>query len=137
MIGRFLGGRNLIVGVLIAIILMQFQLIPPVAAAFDFSIEASPSSNTVNAGPGQRASYTVSITQTSGGEEPVTLSISGLPVSELYVFKPSSVAPTMSGPVSSTLTIDTGEFTPGSHVLTITGTGGGVTHSTTVTLTVR
>ena len=141
MIGRVLGARDLIVGVLIVIILMQFPLISPVAAAFDFSIEASPSSNTINLGKSDslslRATYTVSVTLTSGPPESVTLSVSGKPVS-LSVFKPSSVSPTMSGPVSSMLTVETtANFLPGSYPVTITGKGGGVTHSTTVTLNVK
>jgi hypothetical protein len=99
--------------------------------AFDFSISASPSTQTIL--PGQSATYTVSVTLVSGLVQPVSLSVSGLVQGVLYSFSRSSADP----PFSSTLTVTTNEYTPsGLYPLTVTGTGGGVRHSATVSLTV-
>jgi hypothetical protein len=101
---------------------------PPVD---DFSISASPPSQSVVQGTG--TSYTVATAVTSGNAQTVSLSLAGLPAAASGSFLPSSV--TAGG--SSTLSVTTGAATPtGSFTLTITGTGASATHSTTVSLTV-
>jgi hypothetical protein len=98
----------------------------------DFSISASPSSQAVTAGAG--ASYTATVSAVSGFTGTVSLSVSGLPSAATSSFNPTSVA----GSGNSTLSVSTGSTTPtGTYVLTITGTSGSLTHSTTVTLVVN
>jgi hypothetical protein len=94
----------------------------------DFSISASPASQTVTAGSG--TSYTVTVAPT-GGAGPVTLSVTGLPTGANGTFSPN---PTSS---SSTLTVTTSASTPtGTFPLTIGGVSGSASHSTSVNLVV-
>jgi uncharacterized membrane protein len=97
----------------------------------DFSLSATPSSQTVAAGTG--TSYTVFTTAINGFAGTVSLSISGVPSGATATFNPTSI----NGAGSSTLTMTTATSTPGgTYTLTITGTSSGVSHSTTVTLIV-
>jgi polygalacturonase len=98
----------------------------------DFSISATPSSQTVTVGSG--TSYTVTISPISGFTGTVNLSVSGLPIGTTASFNPTSVA----GSGNSTLSVSTSSTTPtGTYTMTITGTSGSLTHSTTVTLVVN
>jgi len=103
------------------------------AAAPDFSVSASPASQTVV--QGNPASYTATVTPSGGFTGPVSLSLSALPTGASATFNPN---PVPNGSGTSTLSITTSASTPaGSYLLTITGTSGGLTHSTTVTLVVN
>lgn len=98
----------------------------------DFSISASPSSQSVVSGSG--TSYTVTITATNGFNSSVGLTVSGLPTGATGTFNPTSVT----GSGTSTLSVSTSTSTPaGSYTLTITGTSGSLQHSTTVSLVVE
>jgi hypothetical protein len=98
----------------------------------DFSISATPSNRTVSRG--STTSYTVAITATGPFSSTVNLSVTGLPKRTSASFNPSSLP----GSGNSTLTISVNRpATVGSYALTITGTGGGVTRSTTVSLTIQ
>ena len=98
----------------------------------DFSISASPASQTVQAG--NATSYTATITPSGGFTGTVGLSASGLPAGATASFNPGSVT---GGSGSSTLTISTSAATAaGSYTITITGADGPLVHSTTVTLVV-
>jgi uncharacterized membrane protein len=99
----------------------------------DFSISASPSSQTVTSGSG--TSYTVSISGSGGFSDNVTLSASGLPSGANATF---SLDPIAGGSGSSTMNVTTtsGTTPDGTYTLTVTGTSGSLTHSTTVTLVV-
>jgi len=98
----------------------------------DFSISASPSSQTVQ--HGSSTSYTVTIGSVNGFAGTVNFSVSGLPNRSGGSFNPTSVA----GSGSSILTVTTSHKTGvGTKVLTITGTSGSLTHSTNVTLVVQ
>src|SRR5215467_1832207 len=102
------------------------------AGSPDFSISASPASQTVTAGGS--GSYTTTISALSGFAGTVNLSISGLPGGATASFNPASVA----GAGNSTLSVATSSTTPaGNYTLTITGTSGTLTHSTTVVLVVN
>jgi hypothetical protein len=103
-----------------------------VIATPDFSISATPSSQTVT--PGNNATYTTTVGALNGFTDTVSLSISGLPTGATASFNPTSVA----GSGSSTLTVVTATPTPtGTYTLTITGTGATLSHSATVTLVVN
>lgn len=98
---------------------------------FDFALSASPTSQKVNAGAA--VAYTVTATLTSGSAQPVALTVSGLPAGVAAAFQPASVT----GSGSSTLTVTTSAATPaGSHALTVTGAGGGLTRTARITLQV-
>jgi len=98
----------------------------------DFSITASPASQTVTAGNG--TSYTATVTGSGGFNGVVTFSASGLPSGASASFNPTSVT----GSGSSTMSVTTSAGTPaGTYTLTITGTSGSLVHSTTVTLVVN
>jgi hypothetical protein len=97
----------------------------------DFSIAASPASQTVIQGAG--TSYTTTVTALNGFTGTVDLSVVGLPAGATATFTPASVA--TSG--TSTLAVSTLATTPAAtYTLTITGTSGALTHSATVTLVV-
>ncbi len=99
----------------------------------DFSLAATPSSRTLDAGTA--ATYTVGIGSLNGFTGDVSLSLTGLPAAVgNRGFAPASV--NTAG--NAQLTVSTLTSAPaGTYPLTITGSSGGVTHSATVTLTVN
>jgi len=98
----------------------------------DFSVTASPASQTVTAGNG--TSYTATATASGGFTGVVTWSASGLPTGAGASFSPTTVT----GSGSSTMSVTTSTSTPaGTYTVTITGTSGSLVHSTTVTLVVN
>jgi hypothetical protein len=100
------------------------------APAPDFSLSASPASRTITRGGS--TTYTVTISPINGFSGSVSLSVSGLPSRTTASFSPNPATST------STLTISTRSKTaPGTFPLTITGTSGGLIHTTTVTLVVQ
>ena len=107
-----------------------------VAPTPDFTLSATPASQTVVQGNG--TSYQTTISRLGGFSGDVTLSASGLPAGALASFSPN---PVPGGTSSSTLSVSTNNSVttpPGTYTLTITGTGSGVpTHNTTVTLVVQ
>ena len=97
----------------------------------DFSIAASPASQTVVAS--MATTYTVTISAISGFTGTVNLSVSGLPAGATASFNPASI----SAAGSSTLTVNTSLTTPlGNYPLAITGASGGTSHSTNTNLSV-
>jgi hypothetical protein len=102
------------------------------APAGDFSLSATPSSQTVVQGNGTTFTATVSAVNGFGGT--VSFNASGLPAGAAASFNPTSR--TSSG--SSTMTVTTSTSTlAGTYRITITGTSGSLSHSTTVSLTVN
>ncbi len=98
----------------------------------DFTVSASPSSQSV--APGGGTSYTATVTSLNGFASSVALTVSGLPSGATANFNPSTVT---GGSGNSTLSVSTISTTPpGSYTLTITGTSGTLVHTTTVTLVV-
>jgi subtilisin family serine protease len=97
----------------------------------DFTVSASPTSATVNAG--QTATYPVSVGFVNGFTGTISLTAS-YPSGATVGYSPSS----LSAAGSSTLTVKTATTTAGgTYTLTITGTSSTkVVHTTTVTLTV-
>jgi fibronectin type 3 domain-containing protein len=107
------------------------EIIPAGSSGQDFTIAATPGSQTV--APGGTTSYTVTVAPQNGFTGTVALSASGLPSGASASFNPISI----SGSGSSTLTVTTASSTPaGSYTFTNTGTSGSLSHSANVTLTV-
>ena len=95
----------------------------------DFSLSASPSSQTVI--QGNPTTYNLTITPNNGFSGQITLSVSGLPTGANGTFSPN---PSTS---NSSLSVTTATSTPaGTYSLTITGISGSLTHTTTATLVV-
>src|SRR5205807_159958 len=93
----------------------------------DFSLSATPASQTVVQGTG--TTYAVSITPSGGFTAAVTFTASGMPGGATASFSPNPAT------ASSTMTVGTGAATPpGSYALTITGVSGTLTRTTSVTL---
>src|SRR5579859_1491156 len=104
----------------------------PNAFESDFSISATPSSQTV--AQGASTNYSVTVATLSGTPETISFSVSGLPSGASASFNPTSV----SNSGSSTLNVLTSSSTPaGTYTLTITGASNTTAHSTTVSLTVN
>jgi subtilase family serine protease len=102
-----------------------------VSTSPDFTISASPASQTVVQGSG--TSYTATVGALNGFSGVVSFSVSGLPTGAGATFNPTSVT----GSGSSSLSVTTAATTPaGTYTLTVTGTSGSLVHSTTVTLIV-
>jgi subtilase family serine protease len=99
----------------------------------NFTISASPTS--ISVARGNSGTSTISTAISGGFNSAITLSASGEGSLQTVTFSPSSVAAPGSG--TSTMTVKVGGSARlGNHTITITGTGGGVTHTTTVTLDV-
>src|ERR1035441_6960089 len=101
-----------------------------------FTIAASPTSVSVQ---GAKRTSTVTITTTvSGGFNSaiaLSLSPSGLPTATTATFSPAPIAAPGSG--SSTMTLMVGSSTPaGTYLVNVNGTGG-LTHTATVSLTIK
>jgi hypothetical protein len=108
----------------------------------DFSLGAAPSSQTV--APGAAAVYSVTVTRTNGFADPVTLTAGGLPTGTTATWKLNTGAAATGSIVvpstqtTATLTLQTASSTPtGNTTVTITGTSGKLTHSTSVVLSVQ
>ena len=98
----------------------------------DFSVCASPSSNTVI--QGSAANYTASNAALNGFTGNVTWSVTPAISGVTYSFSPNPVA----AGANSTLTASTSPTaTVGSYSLTLTGTSGALVHSTNVTLVIN
>ena len=99
-----------------------------------FAISVSPTSGSLRRG---QSGYAVVTTSVSGGfNSSVSLSAAGIPSGVTGSFSPNPIAAPGSGTSNFTLTVARNAPT-GTHVITITGTGGGVTKTTTLTFTVR
>ena len=99
----------------------------------NFTISASPSQVTV--AQGSRGTSTITTTISNGFNSAIGLTASGVPSGTFVTFVPFIIAAPGAG--SSTMFLTVGSSTPaGSYPITVTGTGGGIQHNTTVTLTV-
>src|SRR4029077_10398401 len=92
----------------------------------DFSLSASPTGRTIR--HGRSTTYTVTINALNGFTGSVNFAVAGLPSGSSAGFSPNPAT------TSSVLTVNTSGGTIGTFTLTISGTGGGKTHSVTVTL---
>jgi hypothetical protein len=101
------------------------------AASPDYSISATPASQTVT--QGGVTSYTINVSGSGGYAGTVNLSVSGLPANATFSFNPTSVT----GSGSSTLTVNSVTAAAGNYPLTITGTDGTLVRTTSVTLIIN
>jgi uncharacterized membrane protein len=98
-----------------------------------FTISVSPSSGYLYQG---QSGYAVITTTVSGGfNSAIALSATGQPAGVTVSFSPSSIAAPGSGTSDMNISVAT-NATPGTYPITITGTGGGVTHTTVLTFEV-
>jgi subtilase family serine protease len=103
----------------------------PTAGAFTISV--SPTSGSLRQGQSGTASVTTAV---SGGfDSAIALSATGEPTGVTITFTPASIAAPGSGTSSTLLTVSRTAKT-GTYPITITGTGGGITHTTTLTFEV-
>jgi hypothetical protein len=108
-------------------------LIVQAPQAGDYSLSATPSSQSITRGTS--GNYTVTIARTGGFTGAVTFSVNGLPSGTTFSFSPNPSTGTGS---TTTLRISTVQATPsGTYVLTITGVSGSLTRTVTVTLVVH
>ena len=98
----------------------------------NFTISAAPSSRSIR--HGKSTTYTVTVTGQNGFSGAVVLSATGMGGGETVTFAPTSI--NSSG--TSTMTVKTtNTATRGTFTLTIKGVNGSLSHTTTVSLTVR
>ena len=107
------------------------QIIPTAPATPDFTLAATPASQSLLAGG--MTTYTVNVAAVGGFGGVVNLGVTGLPAAATTLWSANPVT----GTGSVTLTVTTAASTPvGSSALTITGTSAALTHSAGVTLVV-
>jgi subtilase family serine protease len=100
----------------------------------NFTISVSPSSGYLDQG---QSGYAVVTTKVSGGfDSAIGFTASGVPSGVTYSFTPASIGAPGSGSVDFNLTVARNAPT-GTYPITITGTGGGVTHTTTLSFQIR
>ena len=104
-----------------------------VTAGPNFTISASPT--TLSIAQGNQGTSTITTIVSGGFSSAISLSASGVPTGTTVGFNPQTIPAPGSG--QSTMTITVGASTPpGTYPITVTGNGGGIQQSTTVTLTV-
>jgi kumamolisin len=119
-------------GSTVATTAVSLTVTAPVQA--NFTISVSPSSGSLSRGS---SGYVTVTTAISGGfNSTIALSASGLPSGLTGSFSAASIAAPGSGTSKYTLTASR-TMTRGTYTITITGKGGGLTHTTTLTLQIR
>ncbi len=112
------------------VLALAMALIP--ATSPDFSLSATPASQTVTAG--NATSYTATVTALNNFSGAVALSATGLPAGASATLSPSS----LNGSGSSNVQVTTLSTTPpGTYAIATSGTSGSLSHSATVTLVVN
>ncbi|HXN52818.1 MAG TPA: S53 family peptidase [Candidatus Acidoferrum sp.] len=107
----------------------QVTIVLTVNPAGDYTLSASPSSLSVTRGA--KGTSTITVNPLNGFTSSVSLSASGLPSGVTATFNPSGTTAT------STLTLTASSTAAlGTVTITITGTSGGLSHGTTVSVTV-
>ncbi len=109
------------------------SVVVTVAPPPGFTLAESASSATI--ARGSSATFNVTVAETVGFNAPVTVSVSGLPPGVIPAFSNASVSGTtftvpLKVAVSSNASV-------GSYTLTITATGGGITHAVTFALKIK
>ena len=107
------------------------RMIPVELTATDFQLNAQPVSQTVM--QNQTVTYTLALTAYKNFTCSITLAITGLPTDTTSIIAPNPITPTASAALTVTTALTT---STGTYGLMIAGIGGGLTHTTTVQLTV-
>jgi hypothetical protein len=98
-----------------------------------FTIKASP--DAVKIAQGASGAITIATTAAKGFDSAIALSASGQPSGATVSFSPASIPAPGSG--SSTMSISVSPSLPaGTYIITVSGTGGGITNTASVFLTV-
>ncbi|HUJ26980.1 MAG TPA: hypothetical protein VLW85_13230 [Myxococcales bacterium] len=97
----------------------------------DFTVSAAPAS--LEVGDGASGTSALTVAPVSGFESDVALSVSGVPSGVTATLSSATVA---GGNGTSTLTVANASAAAGSYTLQIAATGGGLTHSTSIALTI-
>jgi subtilase family serine protease len=99
----------------------------------NFSVSASPTS--ITAAPGGSGTSTIRVGAIGTFKSNVALSATGYPTGVTVHLKPTSIS---KGSGSSTMTVTVGKkIKPGAYNIVINASGGGITHTTSVTLNVN
>jgi len=107
------------------------------AGVADFTIMASPSYLSIPPGGGRPpATSTVTVQSLGVFLSPINLTSSATPDGMTLLFETNPVTAPIGGTASSTATVRVSGASPGTYTLTITGTSGSLTHSTTLTVEV-
>ena len=102
----------------------------------DFAISASPASDTITRG--SSGTYTLTLTPIGGLTGNASLSCSGAPGSTTCSISPNQVTLNGVNSAQASVTVAVGKHaTVGTYTLTLKGTSGSITHSTTATLTIN
>jgi len=99
-------------------------------SSFDFSL-ATPANVSVVQGSSVSNPITATLVS-SGTSQSVSFTTSGIPTGATYSYSPTSCNPTC----PTTLTINSGTAAQGTYTITVIGTAGTLTHTTSFTLTV-
>jgi hypothetical protein len=100
----------------------------------DFSVSVTPTSQTV---AGKKATYTLTVSGVNGFAGTVALGCSGGPANTTCTMSPTSVTlPSAATSAKANVTVPAGA-PKGTYVITLTGSFGGATRSTTATLTLK
>ncbi len=104
-----------------------------VVVAQDFTISASPASLSI--GQGNQGTSTITTTISGGFNSSISLSAAGMPPGVTVSLNPPTILAPGAG--NSTMTITVLHLAVlGTYPITVTGNGGGIKHTTTLTLTV-
>ncbi len=92
----------------------------------DFLLGASPGSAAICAG--QPAEYAIAASALGGFNDPVSLSVAGVPAPATHSLSPAGVTPADPPAISQLVIDNTATIEPGRHLLTVSGTASGPTH---------
>ena len=101
----------------------------------DFTMAANPMSLTIT--QGSSATSTINLAGLNSFSGTITLSALVSPFGPSTSLNPSTVTLSSNGAGSSTLTVTTGSAPVGSYIVNVTGTGGSLSHSVTLTIAVN
>ena len=99
----------------------------------NFTVAASPS--TLTLAQGTQGTSTITTSVSGGFNSAIGLSATGAPSGTTVSFNPTSIPAPGAGTATMTLAVGA-NTTPGTYPVTVTGSGGGIQQSTTVSLTV-
>lgn len=102
-----------------------------VTAAADFNLTAAPAISNVSIG--NSATFTINLNETNDYQNPVTLSVLGLPAGVNASFNPASAVPATSSQLTLTVT---NSAPPGTYNLTVQGVNGATVRTVPITLVI-